>query len=582
MKKISVGMATCGISAGSDKVYKVFETLITDSKTRKADLSATGCIGSCFAEVIVEIVDEKKRKFTYSRVTPDIAQAIWESHVLKNKPLEDRLFTTDYFDSQKKIVLRNTGLIDPDRISEYTARRGYEALKKVLQHSDPGHVCETIKKSGLRGRGGAGFSTGIKWELAAKEPGPRKYMICNADEGDPGAFMDRSVLEGDPHSVLEGLTIAGYAIGASEGFIYVRAEYPLAIRRLETALSQARKEGFLGKKILGTDFSFDISLKIGAGAFVCGEETALMASVEGKRGMPRLRPPYPSQSGLWGKPSVINNVETLATIPWIILEGWETFSSIGTEKSKGTKVFALTGKIVRSGLVEVPMGVPLQDVIYKIGGGIQNGKKLKAVQMGGPSGGCLPAELLSIDVDYEHLVSTGAVMGSGGMVVMDEDTCMVDVARFFMNFIRDESCGKCTFCRVGTKRMHELLEKMTQGKAVPEDIKILEELAAQIRLSSLCALGQTAPNPVLTTLKYFRDEYIEHIEKKKCRSKVCKPLLTWTVIPDKCTCCTLCARNCPADCISGSSKQVHFIDQKRCIKCGNCFTACKFKAINVE
>jgi NADH-quinone oxidoreductase subunit F len=587
--RIIVGLASCGISAGGDKVYDEFASLIAahPAGTRPV-LGRTGCIGACYREVLVD-VESPGGKYTYCNVTPEKARRIFSEHIAGGKPVAEFLMSgpgvsneSRFFDKQKKIVLRNTGFLDPENLEEYLSRNGYVALRKILSSMSPEQVRKTVIASGLRGRGGAGFSTGTKWELAAKEPGPKKYMVCNADEGDPGAFMDRSVLEGDPHSVLEGLMIAGYAIGADEGFIYVRAEYPLAIKRLELAIGQARTAGYLGKKILGSDFSFDINLKIGAGAFVCGEETALLASIEGRRGMPRLRPPFPAQSGLWGKPTIIHNVETLASVPYVILNGAEHYAAIGTEKSKGTKVFALTGKINRPGLVEVPMGISLREIIFDIGGGIPKGKKFKAVQLGGPSGGCIPEHLIDTAVDYDSLTATGAIMGSGGMVVMDEDTCMVDVAKFFMNFIRDESCGKCTFCRIGTKRMHEILVRITEGKGELSDLTALEELAPQIRIASLCGLGQTAPNPVLTTLRYFREEYLGHIEQKKCRSHVCKSLLTYTVIPDKCTGCTLCAKNCPVKCIDGTVKKTHLIRQAECIRCGNCYSVCRFDAIQVE
>ena len=480
-----------------------------------------------------------------------------------------------------RIVLRNSGEINPEIIEEYLANNGYKALQKVLMEMKPEDVISTIKDSGLRGRGGAGFPTGIKWQFARQSPGREKYIICNGDEGDPGAFMDRSVMEGDPHSVLEGMLIAGYAVGAREGIIYVRAEYPLAVHRLEIAIKQAREKGFLGRKILGSHFSFDINLKLGAGAFVCGEETALIASVEGKRGMPRLRPPFPAVKGLWGKPTNINNVETYANVPWIILNGADAFASLGTEKSKGTKVFALAGKITRGGMVEVPMGMALREVIFEVGGGIKDGREFKAVQLGGPSGGCIPADLLDTPVDYESLNKTGAIMGSGGMVVMDDRTCMVDVAKFFLNFTQEESCGKCTFCRLGTKRMLEILERITEGKGEPEDLNKLEKLAENIRKGSLCGLGQTAPNPVLTTLKYFRDEYEAHIYHKKCPAKSCRALITYRVIPEKCTGCMVCLRNCPVDAITGAKKEVHFIHSEICTRCGACYEVCRFDAIEI-
>jgi len=587
-KKIIVGLASCGISAGGDLVYNKFEELIKSHNPKDVELSKTGCIGACFKEVLVDVQDGGIT-YTYAEVTPETAEKIFENHILQNKILDEYLLKDDkinheenFFKYQKRIVLRNTGLINPEKIEQYIERDGYKSIKKVIQRFTPAETIEEIKKSGLSGRGGAGFSTGLKWEFTAREKSDKKYIICNADEGDPGAFMDRSVLEGDPHSVIEGMAIAAYSIGADEGYIYVRAEYPLAIERLKIAIEQAREKNFLGKNLFDSDFSFEIDLKIGAGAFVCGEETALIASIEGKRGMPSIKPPFPAQSGVWGKPTVINNVETLANVAYIILHGWQEFASIGTETSKGTKVFALTGRIKKSGLVEVPMGSTLRQIIFDIGGGIKEDRKFKAVQLGGPSGGCIPEDLLDTPVDYQSLNKTGAIMGSGGMVVMDEGTCMVDVAKFFMNFIKDESCGKCTFCRIGTKRMHELLEKITDGNGTEEDLDTLLDLAKKVKDGSLCGLGQTAPNPILTTLRYFKHEYLEHIKEKKCRAKVCKPLLTYTIDPDACTGCTLCAINCPTSTISGEKKQPHFINQDGCIKCGNCFSVCNFNAVKIN
>lgn len=586
-KKIIVGMASCGISAGGDGVYNLLEELVGQSE-EKVELGKTGCIGSCFREVLVEIRDGG-RSWMYADVTEKRAREIFEKHVLQGEPIDEWLLMDEtgnreaaYFDKQERIVLKNTGTIDPEDINEYLAVDGYKGLERALREMDPAQVIDEIKQSGLGGRGGAGFSTGLKWQFTAQEQSEKKYVVCNADEGDPGAFMDRSVLEGDPHAVLEGMAVAAYAIGADEGYIYARAEYPLAIKRVQIAIDQAMEKGFLGENILDTGFNLKIKLKVGAGAFVCGEETALIASIEGKRGMPRIKPPFPAQKGVWDKPTVINNVETLANVPWIMRNGHAAFSANGTESSKGTKVFALTGKIAKSGLVEVPMGITLREIIFDIGGGIKGGKKFKAVQLGGPSGGCIPESLIDTPVDYKSLSATGAIMGSGGMVVMDEDTCMVDVARFFMKFIKDESCGKCTFCRVGTMRMYEILEKITQGEGTLEDIDELEKLAYQVKDGSLCGLGQTAPNPVLTTLKYFREEYEEHVVDKKCRAKVCKPLLTYTIIPDACTGCTLCALKCPTNCITGSKKEVHFINQDDCIQCGNCYKVCNFNAVHVE
>ncbi|MCK4926135.1 NADH-quinone oxidoreductase subunit NuoF, partial [Candidatus Aerophobetes bacterium] len=474
------------------------------------------------------------------------------------------------------------GIIDPESIDDYQNAGGYQALEKVLRSMSPEEVIEEVKGSGLRGRGGAGFSTGRKWELARNAPGEPKYVVCNADEGDPGAFMDRSVLESDPHSVLEGLLIAGYAIGALEAYIYVRAEYPLAVKRLKVAIQQAEEKGYLGKSILGTHFGCSIRILEGAGAFVCGEETALIASLEGRRGMPRFRPPFPATSGLWGKPTCINNVETLANIPWIIINGGKKFSEYGIKKSRGSKVFALAGKINRGGLVEVPMGITLREVIFDIGGGIQNGGRLKAVQMGGPSGGCIPEALADTPIDYESVTGTGAIMGSGGMVVMDESTCMVDVAKFFLSFTQKESCGKCTFCRIGTLRMLEILERITDGKGHLRDLEILEDLAQKVKEASLCGLGQTAPNPVLTTIRYFKDEYEAHIEKRRCPAKKCRALISFEIIPEKCTGCRACALCCPTEAVSGEKKKPHRIDQVKCIKCGMCLDSCKVDAILVK
>ena len=486
---------------------------------------------------------------------------------------------TQFYAKQKRVALKNCGVIDPENINEYIGLDGYMALGKVLTEMTPDQVIQTIKDSGLRGRGGGGFPTGVKWSFAAAQPAGQKYVCCNADEGDPGAFMDRSVLEGDPHVVLEAMAIAGYAIGASQGYIYVRAEYPIAVKRLEIAINQARENGLLGKNILGTGFDFDIELRLGAGAFVCGEETALMTSIEGHRGEPRPRPPFPAVKGLFERPTVLNNVETYANIPQIILKGADWFASMGTEKSKGTKVFALGGKIHNTGLVEVPMGTTLREIVEEIGGGIPNGKKFKAAQTGGPSGGCIPASLIDIPVDYDNLISIGSMMGSGGLIVMDEDTCMVDIAKFFLEFTVDESCGKCTPCRIGTKRLLEMLDKITKGKGTMEDLDKMEELCYHIKANSLCGLGQSAPNPVLSTLKYFRDEYVAHIVDKKCPAGVCKALLSYVIDREKCKGCTLCARACPADAISGTVKQPHVIDPAKCLKCGACMEKCKFGAI---
>jgi NADH:ubiquinone oxidoreductase subunit F (NADH-binding)/NAD-dependent dihydropyrimidine dehydrogenase PreA subunit len=487
-----------------------------------------------------------------------------------------------FYSKQQRVVLRNCGYINPEHIEEYIARDGYQALAKALLEMTPEKTLEEVKRSGLRGRGGAGFPTGLKWEFARKAAGDKKYIICNADEGDPGAFMDRSVLEGDPHTLIEGMLIGAYAIGADEGYIYCRAEYPLAIKRLKNAIAQAEEFGLIGDNIMGTDFSFHLHIKEGAGAFVCGEETALMASIEGKRGMPTPRPPFPAQAGLWGKPTNINNVETWANVPRIILNGSDWFSAIGTERSKGTKVFALTGKVKNTGLIEVPMGITIREVVFELGGGILDDKRFKAVQIGGPSGGCLTKEHLDLPVDYESLTAAGAIMGSGGLVVMDEDTCMVDVAKFFLEFTQRESCGKCVPCREGTKQMLLLLEKITKGEGTMEDLETLEELAHMVQRMSLCGLGQTAPNPVLTTLRYFRDEYEAHIRDKKCPAKVCPDLITYTIDTEACRKCGLCARNCPVGCISGDRQTPYEIDQERCIKCGTCLEVCPFNAVHKD
>jgi len=588
--KVLVGLASCGIAAGANKVFEKFNQ-IKENEHLQFELTKTGCIGMCYREPLVEIIDESG-SYLYGEIDENKTIEIIEKHIKLGEPVKEYVVRTElfqnqddsYWQGQVKIALRNCGVINPEVIDEYEMRGGYQAIKKIINNNtSPEQVIQTIIDSGLRGRGGGGFPTGMKWKFAASSKSDEKYIICNADEGDPGAFMDRSVLEGDPHAVLEGMSIAAYAIGATEGVIYCRAEYPLAIKRLNIALEQARQKGYLGKNIHGKEgWNFDIHVKEGAGAFVCGEETALMASVEGRRGMPRKRPPFPAVSGLWKKPTNINNVETFANVPYIILNGAESFNKYGTEKSKGTKVFALTGKIKRGGLVEVPMGISIKDIIFKLGGGIQNDKKFKAVQLGGPSGGCIPDYLADTPVDYESITATGAIMGSGGMVVMDESTCMVDMARFFLDFTQKESCGKCTFCRIGTKRMLEILTRITEGEGQEGDIERLEELAYQIKDSSLCGLGQTAPNPVLTTIKYFRHEYEAHIRDKKCPAHSCKKLITYTVDEDKCTGCTVCAKNCPVNAISGDRKQVHFINQDACIKCGVCFSKCKFDAIKLS
>ncbi len=587
--KVVIGLGSCGIAAGG---HKVRAALLEELKTRKLDLevSETGCVGMCYREVLIDVIDKEGRISTYGEMTPERMPRLVEEHLEQGRPIDEWLVRAEgkslpddsFYAKQKRIVLRNCGAIDPERIEEYLARGGYQALEKALKNMTPLQVIQEIADSGLRGRGGAGFPTGLKWKFAREAKGDKKYLVCNGDEGDPGAFMDRSVLEGDPHSVMEGMLIAAYAVGADEGYFYVRAEYPLAVARLRRAIAQAEKKGLAGRNIMGTGFNFEFHLKEGAGAFVCGEETALLASIEGRRGMPRLRPPFPAASGLWGKPTNINNVETYANVPWIIANGAAAFAALGTEKSKGSKVFALAGKIARGGLVEVPMGITIREVINEVGGGIKGGRKFKAVQMGGPSGGCIPASLADTVIDYDSVNATGAIMGSGGMVVMDDTTCMVDIARFFLDFTQKESCGKCTFCRVGTKRMLEILTRITEGQGREEDIGLLEDLAEKIKVSSLCGLGQTAPNPVLTTIRYFRDEYLAHIRDKRCPARHCKALLTYEVIPDKCVGCTACAKACPVKCISGEVKKVHVIDQSKCIKCGSCVAKCKFGAISVR
>jgi NADH-quinone oxidoreductase subunit F len=586
--KLRVGLGSCGIAAGA---LDIWEKIKGECAARglNIELQPTGCIGMCHHEPLMDIIDDEGKIFTYGNLSTENALEIFEHHLSGQGPLAQYLLSSegtqkDFMESQWRIVLRNCGSINPESIDDYRKEGGYTALEKVLNSMSPERVIEELKISGLRGRGGAGFPTWFKWEAAYKEKGQGKYLICNADEGDPGAFMDRSVLEGDPHAVLEGMAIAAYVIGAATGIIYVRAEYPLAVKRLQIAIEQARDNGFLGKNIFGKGFLFDIKIKQGAGAFVCGEETALIASLEGERGMPRLKPPFPAQKGYWGKPSNINNVETFANIPWIINKGGQAFAALGTPDSKGTKVFALAGKIKRGGLVEVPMGISLRDIIFKIGGGIKDNKKIKAVQLGGPSGGCIPEELLDIPVDYQSINNTGAIMGSGGMIVVDESTCMVDMARFFLEFTQKESCGKCVACRIGTKRMLEILERISSGKGKEGDIELLEELAGEIKAASLCGLGQSAPNPVLTTIRYFRDEYEAHIKEKKCPAKQCKALITYIIDPELCKGCGICARKCPVNCIKGEKKEPYVIEQDKCIKCGTCLEACpsKFAAVVVE
>ena len=587
--KIIVGLGSCGIAAGASKTYDKLKAF-QDEHQLEFELARTSCIGMCYKEPLVEIQDAAG-SIIYGDMTEDKVLDVVLDHLTKGirnaemavKAEDMPTHEDSFFDGQVKIALRNCGYMDPESIDEAIQHDAYKAISGILKENRPQlDVIQTLIDSGLRGRGGGGFPTGLKWKFANQNASDEKYIICNADEGDPGAFMDRSLLEGDPHAVLEGMMIGGYAIGATAGVIYCRAEYPLAIKRLNIAIGQAKDKGFLGENILGSGFNFDIYVKEGAGAFVCGEETALIASIEGKRGMPRKRPPFPAASGLWEKPTNINNVETFGNVPWIINHGAAAYAAYGTEKSKGTKVFALTGKIKHGGLVEVPMGITINDIIFKLGGGIQGDKKFKAVQLGGPSGGCIPAELGHTPVDYDSVNATGAIMGSGGMVVMDESTCMIDLAKFFLHFTQEESCGKCTFCRVGTKRMLEILERITEGKGEEEDIPKLEELAYQIKNNSLCGLGQTAPNPVLTTLKYFRHEYEAHIIDKKCPAKVCKPLLTYTIDPEKCTGCMVCGKKCPTNAIDGARKEAHTINQNICIQCGECFNVCKFDAVMVD
>ena len=584
MKRLIVGEGSCGIAAGAAKVYSALEPHVGPD----VKMGITGCIGMCYLEPIVDIYEDDELLCRLVQVgegdAERVAAAVASGDFSGVEDLqikdEDKAFLT----KQTRIALRNCGVIDPTDISDYQKHGGYEGLKKVLSGMSQDDVIEVIKTSGLAGRGGAGFPTWFKWDAAkkAESKSGAKYLICNADEGDPGAFMDRAVIESDPHNLIEGMLIGAYAMGATEAVVYVRAEYPLAIVRLENAMKQAREAGFLGKNICGSDFSCDMRIKAGAGAFVCGEETALIESLEGKRGMPRLKPPFPAQSGYWSKPSNINNVETFANVAWIITNGGAAFAAMGTEQSKGTKVFALTGKIRRGGLVEIPMGKTVREVIFDIGGGIRDGRKFKAVQMGGPSGGCIPESLLDTVIDYKALSATGAIMGSGGMVVMDDSTCMVEMARFFLQFTTNESCGKCIPCRLGTKRLYEILTRIVEGRGKESDIALLEELCTATKDGALCGLGQTAPNPVLTTLRYFRDEYEAHVNEKKCPAGECAALLTYRIDAEKCKGCHLCAKNCPARCITGETKKPHVIDAAKCIKCGTCKSVCRFDAVIVE
>ena len=579
-------MGPAGIAAGGKHVIEAFHDAlgrsgISATIKERCSTHQVGCVGLCARDVLVE-VHENGNKTVYQYVKPDMVTRIVEDHLIAGTPVREWLVDEAYdafYKKQIKVVLADCGRIDPEEIDAYIAIGGYEAARDVLNNWYPEEVITEIKQSGLRGRGGAGFPTGLKWELGRKAPGDIKYIVCNADEGDPGAFMDRAVIEGNPHSVIEGMIIGAYALCAHHGYVYIRAEYPLAVERLHRALKQAREKGFLGNKVFNTTFDFDIKVKLGAGAFVCGEETALIASIEGQRGMPRPKPPFPVNKGLWQRPTVINNVETLANIATIIKKGCGWYASYGTEKSRGTKVFALTGKIRNTGLIEIPMGITLREIIEEIGGGIENGKALKAVQTGGPSGGCIPASMLDLNVDYESLAKVGSIVGSGGMIVLDEDNCMVNMAKYFVHFTQEESCGKCVPCRVGTKRLLEILERITKGEGKEGDIERLETLGAGIRNMSLCGLGQTAPNPVLSTIKYFREEYEAHIRDKKCPSKTCKALLTYSIDEKLCKACGACLRACPAAAITGEKKVPHKIDPAKCIRCGSCFDVCKFKSV---
>ncbi len=584
---VKIGLATCGIAAGASKVYDVIKEALTDLGIHP---ERTGCIGMCYNEPLVEVITEQGDSYVYGNVTVENVTQIVEEHLIKGVPVEELLVlstvreTKDkaFIEKQRRILLKNCGIIDPENIASYMGSGGYEGIKKAFSEMGPENVINELKDSGLRGRGGAGFPTHMKWSFTRKAKGKQKYIVCNADEGDPGAFMDRSILESDPHSVLEGMLLAGYAIGATVGYVYIRAEYPLAIRRLKLAINQAREHGFLGHNILDSGFDFEIIIREGAGAFVCGEETALLMSIEGKRGMPRFRPPYPAEAGLFASPTSINNVETFANVPRIIHQGASAYNIHGTEDSKGTKVFALAGKINRGGLIEIPMGTTIKEIVFEIGGGISTGKPFKAVQTGGPSGGCIPAFLADTPMDYESLKKIGAIMGSGGLLVMDEETCMVDVAKFFLTFTREESCGKCTFCRVGTEQMLRILERITEGKGTEVDIDTLQELGEKIKGGSLCGLGQTVPNPVLTTVKYFREEYESHVREGLCSAKVCKALIDYEIIEDLCKGCGVCIKQCPVGAIAGEKKEPHTLDDNKCIRCGLCINSCKFDAITVD
>lgn len=585
--KILICQGTGGISMGSVEVEHEFERLIKEKNLdavvgKRCDVIKTGCRGLCANDVLVDIITEEQGRVTYDFVKPEEVENIVNEHIINKTTLEKRKakpYYNTFVDQQMRVVMTGCGQINPESLDAYLEEDGFKAIQKCVKEMNPAGVIDEVKKSGLRGRGGGGFPTGMKWSFCAGSPGALKYVICNADEGDPGAFMDRSVLEGDPYCVIEGMMIAGFAIGAVAGYVYVRAEYPLAIERLQMALDVCYEKGYLGKNVMGLGFDFDLRIKKGAGAFVCGEETALMASIEGERGMPRPRPPFPAVKGLWGKPSNINNVETFANVRHIILRGAEWYASLGTETTKGTKIFAVTGKVKHTGLVEVPAGMSVRDVIYNVCGGIANNRKFKAVQAGGPSGGCIPAEILDTPVDYDSLIKAGAMMGSGGLVVMDETTCMVDVARFFLNFTRDESCGKCVPCRIGLKAMLDILEKITQGRGESSDIDTLLDMGATIKKASLCGLGQTAPNPILSTIKYFRHEYEAHINDKRCPSNCCKELLLWQVVEDKCVKCGACFKACPVNAITWEKGQIAFLDKEKCTKCKSCYDACRFMAI---
>jgi NADH-quinone oxidoreductase subunit F len=585
--KILICQGTGGVSMGAKEVEAEFTRVIAEKGVdaivgKRCNVIKTGCRGLCANDVLVDIITEEQGRVTYDFVKPEEVENIVNEHIVNKTTLEKRKakpYYNTFVDQQMRIVMTGCGQINPESLDAYLEEDGFKAIEKCVKEMNPASVTDEVKKSGLRGRGGGGFPTGMKWSFCAASPGKLKYIICNADEGDPGAFMDRSILEGDPYCIIEGMMIAGYAIGAVAGYVYVRAEYPLAIERLQMAIDVCYEKNYLGKNVMGLGFDFDLRIKKGAGAFVCGEETALMASIEGERGMPRPRPPFPAVKGLWAKPTNINNVETFANVRHIILRGAEWYASLGTETTKGTKIFAVTGKVKHTGLVEVPAGMTVRDVIYNVCGGIANNRKFKAVQAGGPSGGCIPAEILDTPVDYDSLIKAGAMMGSGGLVVMDETTCMVDVARFFLNFTRDESCGKCVPCRIGLKAMLDILEKITEGRGEPSDIETLLEMGTTIKKASLCGLGQTAPNPILSTIKYFRDEYEAHINAKRCPSNCCKELLLWQVVAEKCVKCGACLKACPVDAIVWEKGQIAFLDKEKCTKCKSCYDACRFMAI---